>query len=131
MSLSDPIANMLTLIRNAARAKQEKVDIPHSKILTAIADILKKEGYIDNYRVIKDTKQGLLRVYLRYVNKKSVIINLKRVSRPGLRIYADIRRIPRVLRGKGMAILTTSKGLMTDIQAKEAKVGGEVLCYVW
>lgn len=131
MSLTDPIANMLTVIRNGARAKQEKVDIPHSKILTAIAEILKQEGYIDNYRVIKDGPQGLLRVYLRYVNKKSVIINLKRVSRPGLRVYKDLKHIPRVLRGKGMAILTTSRGLMTDSRAREEKIGGEVLCYVW
>ena len=131
MSLSDPIANMLTLIRNGARASLEKVDIPHSKILTAIAGIMKKEGFIDNYRVIKDTKQGVLRVYLRYVNKRSVIINLKRVSRPGLRIYASVKNIPRVLRGKGLVILTTSKGLMTDKEAKEAKMGGEVLCYIW
>lgn len=131
MSFSDPIANLLTLIRNASRAKKEKVDVPNSRILTAIADILKREGYIDNYRVIKDNKQGLLRIYLRYVNKKSVIIDLKRVSRPGLRIYADAKRIPKVLRGKGMAILTTSKGLMTDAQAREAKMGGEVLCYIW
>ena len=131
MSFSDPIANLLTLIRNASRAKKEKVDVPNSRILTAIADILKREGYIDNYRVIKDNKQGLLRIYLRYVNKKSVIIDLKRVSRPGLRIYADAKRIPKVVRGKGMAILTTSKGLMTDAQAREAKMGGEVLCTIW
>jgi len=131
MSLSDPIANMLTIIRNAARAKLEKVDIPHSKILVSIADILKEEGYIDNYRVIKDNKQGVLRVYLKYINKKSAIINLKRVSRPGLRIYANVKHAPRVLRGKGTAILTTSKGLMTDVKAKEANVGGEVLCYIW
>ena len=131
MSLSDPIANMLTIIRNAARAKLEKVDIPHSKILVAIADILKEEGYIDNYRVIKDNKQGVLRVYLKYINKRSAIINLKRVSRPGLRIYADVRHAPRVLRGKGTTILTTSKGLMTGAKAKEANVGGEVLCYIW
>ena len=131
MSLSDPIANMLTIIRNAARAKLEKVDIPHSKILVAIADILKEEGYIDNYRVIKDNKQGVLRVYLKYINKRSAIINLKRVSRPGLRIYADVKHTPRVLRGKGTTILTTSKGLMTGAKAKEANVGGEVLCYIW
>lgn len=131
MSLSDPIANMLTIIRNGARAKKEKVDIPHGKILTAIAELMKQEGYIDNYRVIKDSKQGILRVYLKYINKKSVIINLKRVSRPGLRIYADAQKIPRVLRGKGTAILTTSKGLMTDTQAIESKIGGEVLCYIW
>ncbi len=131
MALTDPIANMLTVIRNASRAKKEKVDIPNSKMVVAIADILKKEGFIENYRVIKDAKQGLLRVYLRYVNKKSVIINLKRVSRPGLRIYANVKRIPRVLRGKGIAILTTSKGLMTDTEARAAKMGGEVLCYAW
>ena len=131
MSLSDPIANMLTPIRNGARAKKEKVDIPHSKILVEIAELLKQEGYIDNYRVIKDTKQGALRVYLKYITKKSVIINLKRVSRPGLRVYAGVKEIPRVLRGKGTAILTTSKGLMTDTQAREAKMGGEVLCYIW
>ncbi len=131
MSFNDPIANMLTLVRNAMRAKKEKVDIPHSGLLTAVAEILKQEGYVDNYRVIKDSKQGILRVYLKYINKKSVIINLKRVSRPGLRVYAGAKEIPRVLRGKGTAILTTSKGLMTDTQAREAKIGGEVLCYIW
>ncbi|HAJ57421.1 MAG TPA: 30S ribosomal protein S8 [Candidatus Omnitrophica bacterium] len=131
MSLSDPIANMLTLIRNAARAKKDKADVPHSAMLTAIAGILKQEGYIDNYRVIKDSKQGVLRLYLKYINKKSVIINLKRVSRPGLRVYAGVKEIPRVLRGKGTVILTTSHGLMTDVQAREAKIGGEVLCYIW
>jgi len=101
------------------------------KILVAIADILKEEGYVDNYRVIKDNKQGVLRVYLKYINKRSAIINLKRVSRPGLRIYADVKHTPRVLRGKGTTILTTSKGLMTGVKAKEANVGGEVLCYIW
>ncbi len=131
MSFSDPIANMLTLIRNAARAKLEKVDIPNSNLLASLADVLKQEGYIDNYRVIKDNKQGVLRVYLKYVNKKSVFINIKRVSRPGLRVYAGAKEIPRVLRGKGTAILTTSKGLMTDTQAREEKIGGEVLCYIW
>lgn len=131
MSFNDPISNILTLIRNGMRAKQEKVDVPLSKIVVSIADIMKREGYIDNYRIIKDTKQGILRVYLKYINKKSVIINLRRVSRPGLRIYSDVKRIPTVLRGKGMAILTTSKGVMTDTDAREQKVGGEVLCYVW
>ncbi|MFA5038876.1 MAG: 30S ribosomal protein S8 [Candidatus Omnitrophota bacterium] len=131
MGLTDPISNMLTLIRNGARARLEKVDIPDSRILEAIAGILKNEGFIENFRVIKDTKQGILRVYLRYVQKKSVIINLKRVSRPGLRVYSDTKRLPRVLKGKGIAILTTSKGLMTDTQAREARLGGEVLCYVW
>ncbi len=122
---------MLTLVRNAMRAKLEKVDIPHSNFLTAMADLMKQQGFIENYRVLKDAKQGVLRVYLRYVNKKSVIIDLKRVSRPGLRVYAHSKKLPRVLRGKGIAILTTSKGLMTDAQAREAKVGGEILCYIW
>jgi len=131
MSFNDPIANMLTLIRNAIRAKHEKVDIPNSKLLTSLAGILKEEGYIENYRLIKDNKQGILRVYLRYVRKKSVVLNLRRVSRPGLRLYASKKSIPRVLRGRGTAILTTSKGLMTDTKAREEGIGGEILCYVW
>lgn len=131
MSFNDSIANMLTLVRNASRAKHEKVDIPNSRMLEALADILKEEGYIENFRVIKDNKQGILRIYLRYVRKKSVILGLRRVSRPGLRLYASSKRIPRVLRGRGTAILTTSKGLMTDTRAREEKIGGEVLCYVW
>lgn len=131
MGFTDPIANMLTLIRNAARARKEKTDVQYSKLLEAVAGILKEEGFIDNFRVIKDTKQGVLRIYLRYVHKKSVIINLKRVSRPGLRVYADVKHLPRVLRGKGTAIMTTSKGLMTEAKARETGIGGEVLCYVW
>jgi small subunit ribosomal protein S8 len=122
MSLTDPIADMLTIVRNGSRAKHEKVDIPHSKMLASIAQILKEEGYIENFRVIKDQKQGLLRIYLRYVNKKSVIINLRRVSRSGGRVYSG---------GKGMAILTTSKGIMTDARARTEGVGGEVLCTIW
>ncbi len=131
MSLSDPIANMLTLVRNASRAKHEKVDIPNSKLLVALAGLLKDEGFIDNLRVIKDNKQGVLRLYLRYVRKRSVINNIRRVSRPGLRVYKGAHEIPRVLRGRGTAILSTSKGLMTDVQAREAGVGGEILCYIW
>ena len=122
---------MLTLVRNASRAKHEKVDIPHSKLLAALAGLLKEEGFIDNFRVIQDDKQGILRIYLRYVRKRSVINNLKRVSRPGLRVYKGADEIPRVLRGRGTAVLSTSKGLMTDVHAREAKIGGEVLCYLW
>lgn len=122
---------MLTLIRNGAKARLEKVDVPNSRISEAIAGILKNEGFVENYRVIKDDKQGLLRVYLRYMNKKSVIINIKRISRPGLRVYSNSKKLPRVLKGKGIAILTTSQGLMTDTQARESHVGGEVICYVW
>lgn len=131
MGMTDPIANMLTVIRNAVKAKHEKADIPNSKMVVAIADVMKSEGYIENYRIIKDTKQGVLRIYLRYIHKKPVILGLKRVSRPGLRIYADLKHIPQVLRGRGTVILTTSKGLLTDVQAKEQKIGGEVLCYIW
>jgi len=131
MSFTDPIANMLTLVRNAARAKHEKVDIPNSNLLAALAGLLKEEGFIDNFRVIKDSKQGVLRLYLRYVGKRSVINGLRRVSRPGLRVYKGARQIPRVLRGRGTAILSTSKGLMTDVRARETGVGGEVLCYIW
>ena len=131
MSFTDPIANMLTLVRNASRARHEKVDIPHSKLLASLAALLKSEGFIDNFRVIKDNKQGVLRVYLRYVRKKPVILNLKRVSRPGLRVYKGSREIPRVLRGRGTAILSTSRGLMTDTQAREAGIGGEVICAIW
>ena len=131
MSFSDPIANMLTLVRNASRAKHEKVDIPNSNLLAALAGLLKDEGFIDNFRVIKDSKQGVLRIYLGDVRKRSVINNLKRVSRPGLRVYKGAHEIPRVLRGRGRAILSTSKGLMTDVKAREAKTGGEILCYIW
>jgi len=131
MSFTDPIANMLTLVRNASRTRHEKVDVPNSKLLTALAGLLKDEGFIENFRVIKDNKQGVLRLYLRYVRKKPVIIGLKRVSRPGLRVYRGVRKIPLVLRGRGTAILSTSRGLMTDTKAREAKIGGEVLCYIW
>ena len=131
MSISDPISNMLTVVRNASRARHEKVDIPNSKLLAAMAELLKNEGFIDNFRVIKDNKQGVLRVYLRYVRKQPVFINLKRVSRPGLRVYKGARKIPYVQRGRGTVVLSTSRGLMTDVQAREAGIGGEVLCYIW
>ncbi|MBL7129904.1 MAG: 30S ribosomal protein S8 [Candidatus Omnitrophica bacterium] len=132
MSLTDPIANTITLIRNASRARHESVDVPSSKMAKAIAEILKQDGYIENYRFSEDGKQGILRVYLRYHNnKESVITNLKRISRPGFRVYAKKDKIPYVLRGRGMAIISTSKGVLTDKQARELRVGGEVVCYVW
>ncbi|MFC1646635.1 30S ribosomal protein S8 [Candidatus Omnitrophota bacterium] len=131
MSLTDPISNSLTLIRNATRARHESVDVPSSKIVKAIAELLKQDGYIENYRFSEDGKQGILRIYLRYHNKESVITNLKRISRPGLRIYAKKDKIPYVLRGRGMAIISTSKGVFTDKQARELRAGGEVVCYVW
>ena len=132
MSLTDPIANMLTVIRNANRNKKETVDVPTSKMVEAIADILKKQGYIDNFRRMEDKKQGSLRIYLKFdEEKKPLITGLKRVSRPGLRVYANRENIPRVLNGLGLAILSTSKGMLTDVQARQHNVGGEVICYVW
>jgi small subunit ribosomal protein S8 len=131
MGLTDPIANCLTLIRNASRARHESVDIPSSNMVKAIADILKQEGYIENFRFSEDGKQGILRVYLRYHHKEAVITNLKRVSCPGLRVYVKNDKIPYVLRGRGIAIISTPKGIMTDKQARELKLGGEVVCYIW
>ncbi|MBM3249022.1 MAG: 30S ribosomal protein S8 [Candidatus Omnitrophica bacterium] len=132
MTLTDPIANMLTMIRNANRGKKETVDVPASKMAQAIADILKKQGYIDNYRKMEDKKQGSLRIYLKFDEESNpAISDLKRISRPGLRVYADRENIPRVLNGLGFAIISTSKGMLTDTQARQHKVGGEVLCYIW
>lgn len=131
MSLSDPIADMLTRIRNASHAKHEKVDIPASKTKNAIARILKDAGYVKNFKVIEDRKQGILRVYLKYDENNMGIINLKRISKPGRRVYVDALHIPRVLNGLGISILTTSKGILTDRDARENSVGGEVLCHVW
>lgn len=131
MSLTDPIANTFTLIRNASRARHESVDVPSSRMVKALADILKQDGYIENYRHSEDGKQGVVRIYLRYHNKESVITNLKRVSRPGFRVYANKDEIPYVLRGRGMAMISTSKGVLTDKQARELRVGGEVIGYVW
>ena len=131
MSLTDPIANTLTLIRNAGKARHESVDVPSFKMAKSIAEILKQDGYIENYRLSEDGKQGLIRIYLRYHNNEPVIANLKRVSRPGFRVYAKKDKIPYVLRGRGLAIISTPKGVLNDKQARELKVGGEVICYVW
>lgn len=132
MSRNDLVSDVLTLIRNASRAGKEKVDLPSSRVVTEIMRILKREGYISNYRAIEDNKQGIVRTYLRYrQNKKPVITQISRISRPSLRKYSDVKNIPRVLGGLGIAILTTSKGIMTDREAKEAKAGGEIICYVW
>ncbi len=132
MSVTDPIADMLTAIRNAGTAKKEKVEIPSSKLKLEILDVLKKEGYIKNYKPIADNKQGLINVYLRFKNNQSpVITNMKRVSKPGLRVYVAKDEVPRVLRGMGIAILSSSSGVLTDKQARSQGVGGEVLCYVW
>lgn len=132
MSLTDPISNLLTNIKNAAGARKETVDLPASKMNQRILEIFKTDGYIEDVRLLKDNKQGILKVYLKYAkNKKSVIVGAKRISRPGLRVYAEKDKLPRVLNGLGLAIISTSKGVMTDKEARKHKIGGEVLCYVW
>jgi small subunit ribosomal protein S8 len=129
--MSDPIADFLTRIRNASRAEHEKVDIPSSKLKLRMAEILKDEGFIKNFRVIEDNKQGVLRVYLKYVGSEKIISGIVRVSRPGRRIYVTKDKIPTILGGMGVAILSTSAGVMTDRQVKKQHLGGEVLAYVW
>ncbi len=133
MGMSDPLADMLTRIRNANKAKQEKVDIPASNLKIQIARILKDEGYLKNYKVVKDGKQGVLRIYLKYEGetKFPVLSGLKRVSRPGLRRYVRGNEIPMVMRGLGVSILSTSKGVVTDKEARKMNIGGELLCSVW
>lgn len=132
MQMSDVIADMLTRIRNASNAKHVTVDIPASNMKKAIADILVEEGYVKNYTVIDDGKQGTIRVTLKYLaNKQKVIHGLRRVSKPGLRIYASYEKMPKVMNGLGIAIVSTSKGIMTDKKARANKVGGEVIAFVW
>ena len=132
MSMTDPIADMLTRVRNACQAKRPRVDVPSSKLKREVARVLAECRFIDNFAFIEDNKQGVLRLYLRYdKTNKSIIHGLKRVSRPGLRQYSANSDIPRVLRGLGIAIVSTSKGVMTDREARSAGVGGEVLCNVW
>jgi small subunit ribosomal protein S8 len=130
--MTDPIADLLTRIRNASRAEHEKVDIPSSKLRVRLAEILKEEGFIKNFRLIEDKRQGVLRVYLKYgPGQERVISGLRRVSKPGKRLYVGADRIPSVLGGMGVAILSTPQGVLTDRESRKAKVGGEVLCYVW
>ncbi len=132
MQISDVIADMLTRIRNANNAKHETVDIPASNMKKAIADILLAEGYIKSVQVIEDGKQGVIRVTLKYGQGKSKVIHgLRRVSKPGLRIYASCEDMPKVLNGLGIAIVSTSKGIMTDKKARHENVGGEILAFVW
>jgi len=132
MVMTDPIADFLTRIRNANSVHHEKVEIPASKLKKTMAEILKSEGMIKDFEYIEDGKQGILRVYLKYgANKQKVITGLKRISRPGLRVYAKKDEIPRILGGLGIAIISTSQGVMTDKQARKSGLGGEVLCYVW
>src|SRR5690606_4112096 len=130
--MTDPIADMLTRIRNASMVYHDSVDVPASNMKKELARILKEEGFIRDYRVIDDGKQGIVRLYLKYgANKQRVISGLKRISKPGRRVYARRDQVPRVLGGLGIAVLSTSKGLMTDKEARKQGVGGEVVCYVW
>ena len=131
MSRTDLIADAFTIVRNAIMAKKENVDIPASNNLKSIMEILKKEYYIDNYKFIEDNKQGVLRISLKYILGKPAIRNIQRVSRPGLRKYARSKKIPSVLRGKGLAIVSTSAGIVTNNEAKEKNLGGEIIAYIW
>ena len=132
MNTTDPIADMLTRIRNANSAKFKTVDIPASKMKTAIAEILFKEGYIKSFELINNENQGIIRITLKYDEKGARVIDgIKRISKPGLRVYAGKEELPRVLNGLGIAIISTSKGLKTDKEAREAGMGGEVLAYIW
>ena len=131
MSLNDPISNMLTNIRNAIQVKKETVDVRASNLTGQILEIFKQDGYITDYRLMKDDVQGTFKVYLKYEEKKPAIIGIKRVSKPGLRVYAPRVKIPRVLNGLGTAVLSTSKGVVNDKNARRLGVGGEILCYIW
>ena len=131
MSMTDPVADFLTRVRNAAKAKHKRVDIPASNLKKAIAQILVDEKFISNFTFLKDGKQGVLRIHLKYNNGKTVISGLRRVSRPGIRLYRPAGELPRVLGGLGVAIVSTSKGVMTDHRARKEHVGGEVLAYIW
>ena len=132
MHITDPIADMLTRIRNANSARHETVDVPASNMKKSIAQILLDEGYIKSFQLIDDGTQGVIRITLKYnAGKERVITNLRRVSKPGLRVYAGADELPRVLRGLGIAIVSTSKGVMTDKEARKAHIGGEVLAFVW
>ena len=132
MQITDPVADMLTRIRNANSAKHETVDVPASNLKKAIAQILLDEGYIKSFQIVEDGTQGIIRITLKYLaGKEKVISGLRRVSKPGLRVYAGADELPRVLKGLGIAIISTSKGIMTDKKARELHVGGEVLAFIW
>ena len=132
MTMTDPIADMLTRIRNANTVKHETVDVPASNIKKEIVRILLEEGFVRGYDVIEDEKQGIIRIQLKYGQTgERVISGLKRISKPGMRVYADKHEVPKVLNGLGISIISTSKGILTDRQARKENVGGEVICYVW
>ncbi|SDC49745.1 30S ribosomal protein S8 [Shouchella lonarensis] len=132
MVMTDPIADMLTRIRNANLVRHEKLELPASTVKKEIAEILKQEGFIRDYEYVADNKQGVIRIFLKYgVKNERVITGLKRISKPGLRVYAKANELPRVLGGLGVALVSTSKGILTDKEARNQQIGGEVLAYVW
>ena len=132
MSMTDPIADLLTRIRNANMAKLQKVDIPSSNMKVSIANVLRAEGFIKNYKVIADQKQGILRIYLKFIDEKDPVINeITRISKPGSRKYVKSDEIPSIKNGLGIAVLSTSKGILADKAAREARLGGEILCTIW
>ncbi len=132
MAMSDPIADFLTRIRNAGMVYHDKVEVPASSVKKNLAELLKAEGYVKDVEYIADNKQGVIRMYLKYgPNRERVITGLKRISRPGLRVYAKKDEVPKVLGGLGIAVISTSKGIMTDREARKQGLGGEVLCYIW
>lgn len=131
MPVTDPISDFLVRIRNAAKAKKLRVEIPASKMKVGLAEILKKENYIHDFTLVEDNKQNVIKIQLKYRDGSSAITGLKRISKPGLRIYKDSEKLPRVLNGLGTAVISTSKGLMTDKEARNQSIGGEVICYIW
>ena len=132
MAVTDPIADALTILRNASFAKKQVAELRNSRIVEEILKIFKKESFISNYKIIKDTKQGLLRVYLKYDKDGTpAILGIKRISKPGLRIYKKSDELPKVYGGLGVAVISTSKGMMTDNEARDGKMGGEIICYTW
>lgn len=133
MAMTDPIADMLTRIRNATMAKHGKVDVPASNLKNNLASLMKEEGFVKNFKIIKDTKQDVIRIYLKYEKETDLcsIRGLERVSKPGRRVYADKKNIPQILNGTGVAVLSTNKGLLSDRSAREMGVGGEIICKIW
>jgi len=131
MSRTDLLADAFTIVRNATMAGKENADVPASGTIKSVLEIMQKENYIETFKLIEDKKQGIFRIYLKYVYGKPAIKNIKRVSRPGLRIYVKRDKVPSVLRGRGLAIISTSKGILTDKAAKESGLGGEVIAYIW
>jgi small subunit ribosomal protein S8 len=131
MSRTDLISDAFAMIRNAIMAKKDTVDVPASSTLKSILEILKKEGYVENLKVIEDRRQGIIRIYLKYIEAKPAIRNIRRISRPSLRVYVKKDRVPSVLKGKGLAIITTSRGILTDAEARAQGLGGEIMAYVW